>query len=103
MAGWASSEFSKHTPSLLISMTSTIKPTNHPLRRPALSRLPQVRLGACLHKDDKDWTRRVGNERHLVRALASAGGSWLNQGSQLAGACLQHPPPLASPSTQPAQ
>lgn len=27
-----------------------------------------IRLGACLHKDDKDWTRRIGNERHLVRA-----------------------------------
>lgn len=25
-----------------------------------------VRLGTCLHKDDKDWTRRIGNERHLV-------------------------------------
>ena len=25
-----------------------------------------VRLGACLHKDDKDWTRRIGNERHLA-------------------------------------
>lgn len=25
-----------------------------------------IRLGACLHKDDKDWTRRIGNERHLV-------------------------------------
>lgn len=25
-----------------------------------------VRVGGCLHKDDKDWTRRIGNERHLV-------------------------------------
>lgn len=25
-----------------------------------------IRLGGCLHKDDKDWTRRIGNERHLV-------------------------------------
>ncbi len=33
-----------------------------------------IRLGACLHKDDKDWTRRIGNERHLV---GGASGSWV--------------------------
>ena len=27
-----------------------------------------VRTGGFLRKEDKDWTRRVGNERHLVRA-----------------------------------
>jgi hypothetical protein len=30
-----------------------------------------VRVGGVLHKDDKDWTRRIGNERHLVRGHAA--------------------------------
>lgn len=31
-----------------------------------------VRTGGFLRKEDKDWTRRIGNERHLVRALCGA-------------------------------
>lgn len=41
-------------------------PTNLPCLHRPTSTPAQVRLGGCLHKDDKDWTRRVGNERHLV-------------------------------------
>jgi hypothetical protein len=41
-----------------------------------------VRLGTCLHKDDKDWTRRIGNERHLVRWAARwAAAAWLLPGT----------------------
>ncbi len=35
-----------------------------------------IRLGGCLHKDDKDWTRRIGNERHLVRAGPAGAPGW---------------------------
>lgn len=51
-----------------------------------------IRLGACLHKDDKDWTRRIGNERHLVGRGGVQGGWVGGDGS-----------PVSAPPTAPAQ
>lgn len=49
-------------------------PPHQPCRRHNYTHdVVSIRLGGCLHKDDKDWTRRIGNERHLVRAL---GATW---------------------------
>ena len=31
-----------------------------------------VRTGGFLRKEDKDWTRRIGNERHLVSDRGAA-------------------------------